>query len=106
MSNAAKGLTLMRRGLLGLHARPWVRAMVLLWLFAGILLVSFHQHHGNAAGHDCALCTAGQSPVTVSPAAIQLTAPRPAGAVHVLAPERGPTADFLSAFPSRAPPRS
>jgi hypothetical protein len=104
MKKATKGLTPMRRWVLGLHSRPWVRAMVLLWLFAGILVVSFHQHRGNAAGHDCALCAAAHTPVTVPHASIQLSAPEPSEAVLSLFSGRDVATAFRTAFPSRAPP--
>jgi hypothetical protein len=104
MPNATKGLTHMRRWVLGLHARPWLRGAVLLWLFAGILVVSFHQHHGAAAGHDCALCAAAQTPVIVSHSSIQLSAPEPSEPVVALTSERDVAVAFRTAFPSRAPP--
>ena len=106
MLNHAMGLTPMRRWVRGLHAHPWLRAAVLLWLFSGVLLVSFHQHRDATAGHDCALCVAAHTPVTLSQTSIQLPAPQSSSAVLAAAPDRTVASAFRTAFPSRAPPRS
>ena len=106
MQSRAKGLTPMRHWVERLHASPWIRAAVLLWLFSGVLLVAFHQHRDAAAGHDCALCMAGHTPVTVPQTSIQVPVPQSSGAVLATAPDRTIASPFRTAFPSRAPPRS
>jgi hypothetical protein len=106
MLSTTMELTSMRRWVRGLRARPWIRAAILLWLFSGILLVAFHQHRDAAAGHDCAICVAAHTPVTVSQTSYQVPMPQESGTVVAAAPARDIAAAFRVSFPSRAPPRS
>lgn len=85
--------------------RPWLRAVVVLYLLSCVLLVAVHQHHGAAQGRDCLLCTIAHTPAAVAPVALLPASPILLGYLLRTVEERNWESESCRAPRSRAPPQ-
>ena|SRR6266850_2223079 len=83
---------------------PLLRGLLLLYVASTLLLVAAHQHHNGLEGHDCALCTAGNTPAVVTAALDHGIAPAFSETAVTIPSEQGWDSESPCTAHSRAPP--
>jgi hypothetical protein len=101
-----RGLHLVRNWAHKLRCRRYLQAALLLYLVASVFLVTLHQHRGVAYGHECSLCVAAHTPITIPASTPQLTAPLAAGPPLPIFHDRAHESENLGTCRSRAPPEA